>query len=330
MRILTLSLLLLQLCLPACNKKTATPAEEEASILIFKNECVIEDIYWLDNETILASDHCEGTFKIANTTTKTRRLIIRNQNHLPQEIFGLPNIPNKFFYTATTLNSNGSFSEPKKLFSYNISTGTLTTILDSFKVNRLTVLGNKKIAFQFNNEVLVVDAEMGTSQKISITGTVKSFSPDDNQLLVTTSLQNQYTDAFKYDLSCQCTIPITFNLNSLKAADGIIWHPQGFFGYTTYDTLKVVNLETGALLKKYNQLQGPWISKNASIITSVIKEPGYSTDEKGTIVNYNMVTGESKSLLKVASRPLSSYLIGVFSASVSPDQKKACFCTKRI
>ncbi|MBD0378313.1 MAG: hypothetical protein ICV51_22130 [Flavisolibacter sp.] len=137
MRQLTTSLqiaaITLLLLISSCKKPAKEEKKDEGpGTLLYIGNCGVSDqIFWLNNETILIGNSCEGSFKKVNVTTKAVQNITHNKDHLPQQIIFTEKVPDVFFYLAITINSSGSFSRPVKLFSYNLSTGTTATVIDS-------------------------------------------------------------------------------------------------------------------------------------------------------------------------------------------------------
>jgi hypothetical protein len=135
----------------SCKKPDIKEKEDvEPGTLLYSGNCGAGDnFYWFDNESILLNDHCEGTLKKLNTTSKSVQLFTINKDYLLQYIFVTEDIPGLIFYTALTKGANGSFNLPVKLFSLNLSTSNVTLVQDSisevlFPVHLILLWAEKK------------------------------------------------------------------------------------------------------------------------------------------------------------------------------------------
>lgn len=316
-----------------CTKNNpSTPNDQEPDNLIYSSICTVEQVFWLpDNETILLSDHCNGTLKKINTSTKSVQLFdLMAREHLLQRIFYADQLPNFAYYIALTKDASGSYAPPFKLFSLNLSTGISVRILDSINQNPLSsggyTMGNKKLAVKSGQQSMVIDLEHSTSETLPVSNNVQAFSPDDTKMLTFPSTQNPVTASI-YDLICHCTQPIT-----LAGSGTPFWRSQGIYGYQVNSTvpaqenLEFSNLQSGALIKSFpDYVQGPWILPNGNLVTLLVKGPTYSSDNKAKLINFDLITGQTKEITTVIHNPFLSFIKGIYLAAASPNQKKIAY-----
>jgi len=310
----------------SCSKKKEVPVTPVPDNLVYQSACTIDEIFWLaDNETILLNDFCNGTIKKINTTSKSVQLFdLVTRGHLVQRLFYSEQFPQLAFYLALTKDATGVFSGPFKLYSLNLTTGNSVLIKDSITQNAFGggyTLGNKKMAIKSGSQILVINLEQSTSQILAISGNVQAFSPDDTKMLIYSS--SGPVIATVYDFTCQCTQPIT-----LAGNGNPLWRTQGMYGYNINSpgNLQYVNLQSGALLKSFTGFaSGPWVAQNGSLSILFAEGPTYSTDQKGSLIIYDFVTGQTKEIATALYRPYASTIVGVYLAAVSPNQKKGAY-----
>ena len=299
------------------------PTPPVSENIVYKSSCTIEEIFWLaDNETILLNDFCNGTLKKINTSTKSVQLFdIGARGHLNQRLFYSEQLPQLAFYIALTKDATGVYSVPYKLYSLNLTTGISVLIKDSITENPLVgsyTLGNKKLALKSGTQVLAINLEQSTSKILPISGNVQAFSPDDTKMLIYSS-SAPITSV--YDFTCQCAQPIT-----LAGKGNPLWRTQGIYGYnysSNPSELQFINLQSGAVLKSFTGLSsGPWVAQNGSLSTLFAEGPTYNTDNKGSLITYDFVTGQTKEIAKLTYRKYVQSIYGVYKAAIldTPDK----------
>jgi hypothetical protein len=279
-----------------------------------------------DNETILLNDFCNGTLKKINTTSKSVQFInLLAREHLVQRIFYSEQLPQFAFYIALTKNAIGTYSLPFKLFSLDLTNDNSVLIKDSITQNPLAggyTLGNKKLAIKSGSQLMVVNLEQATTQILPVSGDVQVFSPDDSKMLIYSSSPAPVT-ATVYDFTCQCTQPITLAGNGIP-----LWRTQGIYGYKINSpaTLEYLNLQSGMVLKSFSgYASGPWVAQNGSLSILFAEGATYATDHKGSLMSYDFVTGQTKEITTALYLPYSAYIVGIYLAAVSPNQKKVAW-----
>jgi tricorn protease-like protein len=186
-------------------------------------------------------------------------------------------------------------------------------------------MGRKKMAVKDGKGMLVVDLEKNTSKKVSITSffRIKSFSPDDTEILIDTLATSGSTNTMLYDLSCKCKQPTPLVTENIA----VTWRSQGIYGYRvlnpqTSADIEFLNLSTGAPLKKFNQITGPWIGSKSTLAFVWVHSPNAS--DKGILMSFDLVTQQTKELF-TGNCCLLSYNNDVTRATLSPDGKKLAF-----
>lgn len=316
-----------------CSKNKSTQVNNpEPDNLVYRALGTINQIFWLsDDESILLNDGTNGTLKKINTSTKTVQLFdIMSREHLLQRIFYTDQLPNFAYYLAITKDASGSYAPPYKLFSLNLTTGTSVRICDSITQNPLSsggyTMGNKKLAVKSGQQLLVIDLEQSTSQTLPIAENVHAFSPDDSKMLIFSSTQYPVTAAV-YDFLCNCSQPITI------AGQGTpFWRSQGIFGYqvtspaTLQFDLRLSDIQSGALIKSFpDYLEGPWILPNGTLVTLLVKGPTYNVDRKAVLINFDLVTRQTKEITTVVHDPYLSFIKGIYLAAVSHNLRKIAY-----
>jgi hypothetical protein len=302
------------------------PGNQAQDNLVYRSSCSISEIYWLaDNETVFLNDFCNGTLKKINTTTKAVQLFdIVARGHLVQRILYTDQLPDYVYYLALAKDATGAYSMPIKLFSLNLTNGISRLIKDG--ITQLPTwggytLGRKKLSIKSGTELLVIDLEQATSQIIPVSENVQAFSPDDTKMLIYSSSQTPLITTV-FDFGCQCVQPKT-----LAGAGIPFWRTQAIYGYNINSgVLNYLNLESGAVLKSFPDFaQGPWVAPNSGIAIFLIKGANYSTDQKGVLMSFDFVTGQTKEIIAAPYNPFSSFINGIYLAAVSPNQKKVAY-----
>lgn len=320
-----------------CIKLQAPIADnEELENLIYSSSCTISELFWLsDNETVLMVDHCNGTLKKINTSTKSVQFFdLGARGHSTQRLFYFEQIPQLAFYITPIVVSN-TFS----LFSLNLATGASVLIRDNITQNPYWggyTQGNKKLSIKSGTELLVVDLEQATTQVLPISQTVLAFSPDDTKMLLYPSLQGPASGPTVYDFTCQCLKPIALVGTSTGKP---LWRSQGLYNYSIlsvqgpndlYATQVAVtfsNLESGVTLKSFTNFMegGPWVAQQGSLSVFMVKGPTYATDNKAVLLSFDFLSGQTKEIVTVEHKPFPASIVGIYLAAISPNQKKVAY-----
>jgi hypothetical protein len=316
----------------SCKKPVITqPGAVEPGTLLYSGNCGSgSNFHWIDNESIIVNDHCEGTLKRISTINKSVQFIAINKDHLLQNIFFTEDIPGLFFYTALTKNGSGSFSMPLKLFSFNLSSSNVLLVQDNISESPQPgspyfAIGRKKMAFRDGKRILVIDLEKNASEEIPISTSFRigSFSPDDTKLLIDTLSVTGSTNTVLYDFGCNCNQPSTL----ITSNTTVLWRPPGVYGYRvsssqTQAGTEFLNLSTGTALKIFDLITRPWINPKSTLVFVWVRSS--STAGKGLLMSFDLLTQQTKELF-TSDCCLLSVNNEVTMATLSPDGKKLAF-----